>query len=178
VVKRWFRSSKELDDECRHRFEEDVVRAATEHYSRWMETADGSAALVILLDQLPRNMYRGTPKAFAHDVLAQKVTRHAVEYGMDRQMTLPQRMFLVLPYTHAEHLEAHDAARPLYEALVEDARAAGSARVPLYQQALEYEGKHRAIIERFGRYPHRNAILGRPSTPEELEFLTQPGSSF
>jgi uncharacterized protein (DUF924 family) len=178
VARRWFSSTPALDEECRMRFEHDVVFAATEHYSRWMETAGGSAALVILLDQLPRNIHRGAPGAFAQDVMAQKVTRHTLEYGIDRQMTLPQRMFLLSPLMHAEAIEAHRVAEPHYRALVEYARAQGSANVPLYEQALHYAGRHRAIIERFGRYPHRNAILGRESTRDELEFLKQPGSSF
>ena len=178
VSQRWFGSSKELDDECRARFEPDVVRAATEHYSRWMETADGSIALVLLLDQLPRNIYRGTRKAFAQDVLARNATHHAVEQGIHLQLTCPQRMFLYMPLMHAESLEAHDAARTLFGHLLADARAQGSANLKIYQQAVEFEEKHRAIIERFGRYPHRNAILDRTSTPEELEFLKLPGSSF
>ena len=178
VTKRWFGSSKELDDECRARFEPDVIRAATEHYSRWRETAEGSVALVLLLDQLPRNIYRGTRAAFAQDVIAREVTHHAVEQGIHHQLTLPQRLFLYMPLMHSEILEAHDAARTLFGHLLADARAQGSKNLVLYEQAHGSAQKHRAIIERFGRYPNRNAILGRASTREELEFLKQPGSSF
>jgi uncharacterized protein (DUF924 family) len=166
---RWFGKDAAFDEECRARFLALHEQAAAGALSGWKGEPRGCLALILLLDQFPRNMFRGTPRAFATDPLALETARHAVGKGYDRQMLPVERMFVYLPFEHSERLADQvtscELTKPL-EAFPETADA--------YRYALA----HRQIIERFGRFPHRNAILGRPSTPEELEFLKQPGSSF
>jgi len=131
----------------------------------WRTSAEGRLAEIIVLDQFSRNIYRGTPKSFASDTLALALAQEAIATGDDQKLTPIQRSFLYLPFMHSESLPIHDVAVELYtkNGLKEN---------------LEYEFKHKVIIERFGRYPHRNEVLGRVSTPEEIEFLKTPGSSF
>ena len=126
-------------------------------------------ALLIVLDQFPRNMFRGTPRAFAADARALALARDAVGRGFDEVLLPVQRWFVYLPFEHAEDLAMQRESLRLFERLATDAAGAGT---------LTYAMRHYAVIERFGRFPHRNAILGRASTPEELAFLAQPGSSF
>ncbi|HVY42490.1 MAG TPA: DUF924 family protein [Hyphomicrobiaceae bacterium] len=122
-------------------------------------------AAVIALDQFPRNMFRGTPRAFATDPLALALAKDAVAAGLDRGMVKNERLFLYLPFEHSENLADQHRSVELFATLGDD-------------ELLRHAVAHKAIIERFGRFPHRNSILGRPSTPEEEEFLRQPGSSF
>jgi uncharacterized protein (DUF924 family) len=122
-----------------------------------------------VLDQFPRNMFRGTPRAFAADARALALARDAVQRGFDEVLLPAQCWFVYLPFEHAEDLGAQRESLRLFERLATDAAGAGT---------LTYAMRHYAVIERFGRFPHRNAILGRASTPEELAFLAQPGSSF
>ena len=131
----------------------------------WRSSARGRLAEVIVLDQFSRNMYRDTPEAFACDPLALALAQEAIALGIDKQLTPVERSFLYLPYMHSESLAIHDVAVSLYQANG-------------IESNLDFELQHKAIIERFGRYPHRNVILGRKSTKEELFFLQQPGSSF
>lgn len=132
----------------------------------WAESIDGALALVIALDQFPRNMFRGTPRAFAADAKAREIADQAISRGFDRVLLPPKRGFLYLPFEHSEKLEDQKRCVALFEAAGDDA------------DGLLWAVKHLRIIERFGRFPHRNRILGRESTPEEIEFLTQPDSSF
>ena len=122
------------------------------------ETPEGSLALVIILDQFPRNMYRGTPQAFASDAKALKVAKEAVEKKFDRDLLPMQRMFLYLPFEHSENIDDQEQSVKFFENLGDEL-------------ALKYAIEHRDAITQFGRFPHRNAILGRESTPEELRFL-------
>ncbi len=131
----------------------------------WRKEPIGRLAEIIVLDQFSRNMFRGTPAAFASDVLALSLAQEAVAVGADQTLTPAERVFLFMPYMHSESKSAHEEAVRLF--------AANGI-----QNNLDFELRHKAIIDRFGRYPHRNAILGRVSTDEELEFLKQPGSSF
>jgi len=131
----------------------------------WRKTAVGRLGEVIVLDQFSRNMFRDTAQAFAYDSLALCLAQEAVSQGVEKELSDKQRPFLFLPFMHSESLAIHDAALQLYT----DNGSEGE---------LKFEIKHRDIIEQFGRYPHRNEILGRSSTPEEIEFLTRPGSSF
>jgi len=137
--------------------------------ARWEETPLAGLALVVVLDQFPRNMFRGTPEAFASDALALGVARRLVERGFDGLLRHVERMFVYLPFEHAEDLSAQERALALFEAL--DREEPGG-------DLFEYAHRHHEIIARFGRFPHRNAILGRASTPDEREFLLQPGSGF
>lgn len=131
----------------------------------WRSTGEGRLAEVIVLDQFSRNMYRDTPKAFAFDPLALILAQEAVSQGFDENIHPDWLSFLYMPYMHSESAKVHEEAVRLFSR-------------PGMEGALDFENKHKAIIDRFGRYPHRNQILGRVSTSEEEEFLTRPGSSF
>ena len=131
----------------------------------WRREPIGRLAEIIVLDQFSRNMYRGTEAAFASDALALALAQEAVASGAGQALTTEERVFLYMPYMHSESKSIHEVAVQLFEK-----NGIGNNH--------EYELRHKAIIDRFGRYPHRNAILGRESTNEELEFLKQPGSSF
>ena len=166
---RWFVKSDAFDREIRERFLPLHEAAAAGKLARLKETAADCLALIVLLDQFPRNMFRGTPRAFATDALALDAARHAVRAGFDRNMLAVERMFTYLPFEHSEVLADQELACELTRPL--DVIEPGL-------DAHRYAVAHRDIIQRFGRFPHRNAILGRASTPEEIEFLKGPGSSF
>ena len=161
----WFRADPDFDAQIRNRFGGLHRAAALGELFIWRGTAPGMLAEVIILDQFSRNIHRGTAAAFASDPLALAVAQQAVSIHADKELETAQRNFLYLPYMHSESLVIHDAARELFENRADES-------------TLDYERRHRAIIERFGRYPHRNDILGRQSTAAELEFLNEPGSSF
>jgi uncharacterized protein (DUF924 family) len=165
----WFVKSAEFDARTRDRFLATHEAAAAGALDDWSTRPLGALALAVALDQFPRNMFRGTPRAFAADARALAVARGAVARGFDEVLLPVQRWFVYLPYEHAEELAAQRESLRLFERLAVDAAGAGT---------LTYAMRHYAVIERFGRFPHRNAILGRASTPEELAFLAQPGSSF
>ncbi|HLS85125.1 MAG TPA: DUF924 family protein [Burkholderiales bacterium] len=167
--KRWFDKDPEFDETVRRRFLAVHEAAAAGRLDSWMATARGCLALILVLDQFPRNMFRGTARAFATDAKALEVARHAVEKGYDRSLSPVERLFVYLPFEHAESLEAQDMACRLTEPL---------NAYPETHDAHAYALRHREIIQRFGRFPHRNAALGRESTPEEVAFLATPGSSF
>jgi len=131
----------------------------------WRETALGRLAEIIVLDQFSRNIYRDLPEAFAADSLALALAQEAIALGLHNALSKEQKSFLYMPFMHSESLLIHNAALTLFE---ENG----------VQSTLDFEIKHKKIIERFGRYPHRNAILGRLSTQQELSFLNEPGSSF
>jgi uncharacterized protein (DUF924 family) len=161
----WFEKNLEMDAETSRRFGAVHERAARGELASWRGTAQGRLAEVIVLDQFSRNMFRDTPGAFAADGLALQRSREAIDAGADQELSEERRMFLYMPFMHSESSEVHEEAVALFEALDNE-------------EALHFEHLHKVIIDRFGRYPHRNEILGRTSTPEELEFLTQPNSSF
>jgi uncharacterized protein (DUF924 family) len=163
-AKNWWSKDANFDQLIRDRFS-DVHAAANrcETFS-WRTTAVGRLAEIIVLDQFSRNMFRDQPGAFASDPLALALAQAAVATGADLELTSQQRAFMYLPFMHSESLLIHDIAVDLF-----------TRNRP---ENLEFEMRHRAMIERFGRYPHRNQILGRISTAEETEFLLQPGSSF
>ncbi len=166
---RWFGKDEAFDSECRARFLSLHERAAAGELSAWRNRAAECLALILLLDQLPRNMFRATRRAFATDRLALEAARHAVAQGFDEDMLPVERLFLYLPFEHSERLADQIAACELTQPL---------EAFPETEDAYRYALAHRRVIERFGRFPHRNALLGRDSTPEEVEFLQQPGSSF
>jgi uncharacterized protein (DUF924 family) len=167
--KRWFEKSDAFDREIRERFLPLYEEAAAGKLSRLKETAADCLALIVVLDQLPRNMFRGTPRAFAADALALEAARHALASAFDRDMLAVERMFAYLPFEHSEALADQTLACELTKPL---------EAFPETADAHRYAVRHRDIVLRFGRFPHRNAILGRASTPQELEFLKGPGSSF
>ena len=161
----WFKSEPTFDARIAEAFAADQERAASGALDRLMETAAGCLALVLLLDQFPRNMFRGAPRAFATDAKALAVTRHAFIRGFDQDLSKWPRLFLYLPLEHSEALADQERS-------VELVREIGDAA------QVDYAVRHRDIIARFGRFPHRNAVLGRESTPEEVEFLKEEGSGF
>jgi uncharacterized protein (DUF924 family) len=165
--KHWFEASEAFDAAVRRALGAWHEAAASGRLDHWRESAEGCLALCILLDQVPRNVFRGTPQAFASDAQARAVARHAVERGFDLAFAdKDRRMFLYLPLEHSEELADQELCVALCRERIDD---------PEY---LRYAERHREIVARFGRFPHRNAILGRPSTPEETAFLAEPFSSF
>jgi len=160
--KRWFEKNSTFDAQVRERFLPLYEKLAGN--DDWLSQADDCLARIVVLDQFPRNMFRGTPRAFAADPLALAAAKHAVGSGFDRNLQLVEKQFVYLPFEHSESLADQERACELMKTLNDD----------LYGWAV----KHKVIIERFGRFPHRNEILGRKSTPEEIEFLKQPGSGF
>lgn len=175
---RWFAVDAAFDASLRERFGATLDRAARGELGAWCADPKGALAFVILCDQLARNIHRGTPRAFATDPLALHVTLLGIERGEHAALRIPERIFFLMPLMHSESLEVHDIARREFGAVVRHAEAEAPGFVGQAKNTVDYEERHRVILERFGRYPHRNQILARPSTPEELTFLEQPGSSF
>lgn len=165
----WFQKDEDFDREVQTRFREDHERAANGDLDEWREEARSALALVILLDQFPRNIFCGDAQTHATDAKAQEVSEHAIERALDRELPAFQRMFLYMPFMHSESIEAQRRSVELFQRLRDE---------PGGPDVVSYAIGHRDIVERFGRFPHRNDILGRQTTPEEAEFLTQPGSSF
>jgi uncharacterized protein (DUF924 family) len=161
----WWIKDEALDQRIRARFNETHAQAARCELFSWRGTAKGRLAEVIVLDQFSRNMFRDSPAAFSCDALALALAQEAVACGADKALTAVERSFLYMPYMHSESLVIHEEAVRLFTANG-------------IQNNLDFEFQHKAIIEKFGRYPHRNEVLGRESTAEELVFLQQPGSSF
>jgi uncharacterized protein (DUF924 family) len=161
----WWKKDDEFDKALIARFSDIHARATRCELFDWRADPHGRLAEIIVLDQFSRNMFRGSPLSFAYDALALALAQEAVSAGADAALSPVQRSFLYMPYMHSESLMIHEIAVDLF-------RRNG------IQGNLDFEMKHKAIIERFGRYPHRNDILGRASTDEESEFLKQPGSGF
>ena len=161
----WWKKDAAFDALIAQRFGALLESARGGELYLWRESAEGALAEIIVLDQISRNMFRDTPCAFAQDAQALVLAQEAVQRGQDNDLSQTQRIFLYLPYMHSESRLVHEQALRLYQAL-------GLA------SNLDFELKHKAIIDRFGRFPHRNAILGRASSDEELAFLAQPGSGF
>lgn len=167
--KLWFTKSADTDQLIRSRFLDVHEQAKNGALVHWLDAPRSCLAFILVTDQFPRNLFRETPAAFATDTLALGAARHALEQGFDRRLQPIERVFLYLPFEHSE--DGTDQARAV--ALFDALRAEGDMD-GFYQYALA----HQRIIERFGRFPHRNAILGRASSPEEIEFLKEPGSRF
>lgn len=167
--KEWFVKDAAFDEEIRTRFLALYESAAAGSLAGWAEAAQGALALIVVADQFPRNMFRGSGLAFATDPLALKTAKRAIASGWDTSMLPVERMFVYLPFEHSESLAEQDRSVELFSPLT---------AFPETADAAEYSERHRAIVKRFGRFPHRNAALGRPSTPGETEFLGQPGSGF
>jgi len=163
AAKRWFNSTPAFDDELRERYAETYTMACRGDLDEWQETAEGALALVILFDQIPLNIFRGQAPSFATEARAREVARKAIARGFDTQLTDQQKVFMYLPYMHSENLADQDIS------------------VDLFTQAgldnnLRYASHHREIVRRFGRFPHRNEILGRRSSEEEIAWLASEES--
>jgi len=165
----WFRKDAAFDAEIRQRFGDATAIALAGGYGEWCATAGGALARVLLLYQFTRNIHRDTPAAFAGDARALATAAHAIERGFDRSLDAYGRWFLYLPFEHAEDRVMQERSLALFGELERETGLAGP---------LEWAQKHADVIARFGRYPHRNAVLGRVSTPDEVAFLAQPGSRF
>lgn len=165
----WFGKSADTDALIRRRFADLHAQARSGALAHWRAEPRSCLAFVIVTDQFPRNLFRGTPDAFATDALALAAAKAALESGFDRSLAPVERVFLYLPFEHSESRADQDRAVALFDAL---------RREPGMDGFYDYAVAHQRIVARFGRFPHRNEILGRESTPEELAFLKEPGSSF
>jgi len=164
----WFRKSDAIDDEIRKEFGSTVEVALAGGLGDWALTTAGTRALILVLDQFTRNAFRGTPRSFAGDAAALALARRLVATGADRSCQPVERWFIYLPFEHSESLADQTESLRLFGSLAADGLAS----------PLEWAQKHFEVIQRFGRFPHRNEMLGRASTAEELAFLQQPGSRF
>lgn len=167
----WFAKDADFDAEIRDRFGELVHAAQLGGHADWRAAPEGAFALILVIDQFARNIHRGSAKAYLGDPLAREIADEAIRRGFDRHYPFPERVFLYLPFEHGESMADQDRYVALLEGCV---REFGEVAV----EYLEYGHRHRNIIQRFGRFPHRNAVLGRETTEEEAEFLKGPNSSF
>jgi uncharacterized protein (DUF924 family) len=162
---RWYDATPAFDDLCRQRFGDLAARAANGELLAWESTAEGALAVCLLLDQVPRNIFRGTAKAFATDDHAVAVASRAIDRGFDRNLDLERRKFFYLPFMHSERLEEQERSVTIAKDLGDE-------------ETLHYAEDHADIIRRFGRFPHRNAIIGRTNTPEEDAFLAEGAKTY
>jgi uncharacterized protein (DUF924 family) len=170
---KWFQRNDAFDEAIRARFGALTEQAQAGALDHWAETPDGALALLIVLDQFPRNLFRGDPRAFASDARARAIARQVVlERQWDRGFSNPEKTFLYLPFEHSEDMAEQDISVALFEGMRDDPlrRAPGSN--------IDYAWRHWIVIRRYSRFPHRNAALGRASTPEEETYLAQPGAGF
>ena len=175
AVARWFGGGEAFDEEIRERFGGLVEQALSGGLEAWADAPRELLALVIALDQFPRNLFRGAARAFAGDERALALARDAVDAGWARHLLPAERNLLYLPFEHAEGLAEQERCCALYRELLADCPPAARAR---FAGSLEYAERHRATIRRFGRFPARNAALGRTSTPEEAAFLSENPTGF
>lgn len=166
----WFKKDTAFDGTIRQQFLTDYEQASTGALATWRQKPRSSLALVILLDQFPRNLFRGEARSFASDRAAQDTAYYALAQSYDQQVLPVERIFFYLPLEHSENLADQERSVELVRSL--------HAIHPEFESTLDYALRHRQVIQRFGRFPHRNEILGRETTPEEAEFLRQPGSRF
>jgi uncharacterized protein (DUF924 family) len=174
-AKRWFSSDPEFDDQIKLLFERDVENAALGRFQDWKECPKGRLALILLLDQFPRNLYRGTARAFAYDKRALALCLEGIELGQDKKLAPIQQQFFYMPLMHAEEKAIQDKSIEIFQTL--------SIRVPFkqkeyFENTLRFATLHHHIVQQFGRFPHRNSILGRTSTQEEQEYLNESNQSF
>ena len=166
----WFRKDDAFDAQIRERFGALIDTAIDGGLRDWAATPRGALALILVLDQFTRNVYRDTPRAFAGDAQALELAIALTQDGQDQQLEPTLRAFAYMPFEHAEDLAMQARAVELFQLLTQSREG--------FESMLDYAQRHQEVIARFGRFPHRNAILGRDSTPEELAFLQQPGSRF
>jgi uncharacterized protein (DUF924 family) len=171
----WWSKNPELDNEIRRRFENCVIKAGSGELDHWASNPQDRLALILLTDQFPRSIYRDSAKAFAFDTKALSLARDGVDLGFDNALRSLEKVFFYLPLEHSELLADQQQSLSLFQKLVDEA---GPDQKPTFAEYFDFAMRHRDIISRFGRFPHRNEALGRISTPEELAFLQQPGSGF
>jgi len=171
----WFSADKAIDDEIRERFGALHQRAGRGELDHWTADPRNALALVVVLDQFTRNLYRGSAAAFANDARALEISRDGIARGLDASLFVVERAFWYMPFQHCEDLEVQRESVRLYRALVDDSPPQFK---PFSTNTYEFAVLHRRIVERFGRFPHRNELLGRPSTNEELDYLAGGGHRF
>ena len=176
VAARWWKKDDAFDDEIRARFGDTLARAERGELDAWAGSPRGRVALVIVLDQFSRNLHRGSPRAFANDARALALAREGVARAEHEALAPLHAYFLIMPFMHAEDREAQARCVALFRALAD--AAPNEALRATFANGADFAERHRVIVDRFGRFPHRNEVLGRASTPEELAFLKEPGSSF
>ncbi len=172
---RWFRVDEDFDREIAHRFGSLPLRARAGELDDWGDSPRAALALAIVLDQLPRNLFRGQARAFEFDADARRVARAALHSGHDAELQPLEAVFLYLPFEHSEDLADQSRSVALFAQL--QARVPASV-LPMYERFSDYAGRHHEVIARFGRFPHRNRSLGRAATPEELAYLEAGGEAF
>jgi uncharacterized protein (DUF924 family) len=171
----WFARNHDFDAEIRERFGGLAAEACAGKFASWESTAETALALILLVDQFPRNMHRTSPAAFAADPLCRGIAARAIERGFDLALPWDRRFFFYLPFEHSEQSSDQDRSVALFRAWVDGAPPDRRADA---EDQFHYVLRHQEIIRRFGRFPHRNAVLGRPMTVEEEAFLREPRSSF
>ncbi|HEY2524256.1 MAG TPA: DUF924 family protein [Candidatus Binataceae bacterium] len=164
--RRWFVQDRAFDETCRSGFLSDHERAAAGELDGWRASAEGTLALILLLDQFPRNLFRGAPRSFATDPRALATAREAIGRGLDLALQPIRRSFVYMPFEHSENLADQEESVRLFQKL--------AAEHPGMAGYVTYAEQHREVIRRFGRFPYRNAVLGRTSTPAEMEYLRRP----
>jgi len=171
----WWKKDPKVDQEIRRRFEPLLAEETRGALESWSASPRGHLARILLCDQFPRNMYRGKPESFMYDARARQLARMALDRGWDRPLRPVERVFVYLPFEHSEDAQDQSLSVELFSALYNVVEEELKQSFHYY---LDFATKHKEIFDRFERFPHRNAILGRIPTPEEIEFLKGPGSSF
>ena len=177
-AKLWFNGGKAFDEQIRQKFLKDYLKARAGEFKEWESTAQGRLALVVIFDQFSRNMFRNTPQAFETDAQALELTQRSMNDGQDQELLCVERVFLYMPFMHAESLSVQDEGIKAFESLIEVSKTKAPLITPYIEYNLKYARQHRDIIAQFGRFPHRNSILQRQSPTVETAFLSRPGSSF
>lgn len=172
---KWFALDADFDTAIRVRFAETFHRATEGEFTYWVHTPQGWLALLIVLDQFSRNLYRHDPRAWMQDPTAQQLVVWGIEEGFDRSLPPDQRVFAYMPLEHAESSTLQQRCVALFETLCSELPAEQRRH---YTDYLDYARRHAAVIARFGRFPHRNTLLGRASTPDESAYLAEPGAGF
>jgi uncharacterized protein (DUF924 family) len=171
----WWSKSPQVDEEILQRFESQAAQAGSGELAEWQSTPSGRLALILLTDQFPRNLYRDSPRAFAQDSKALAWCLNGIKSDFDLKLRPIERVFFYLPLEHAESLQLQEQSVRQFSALLDEV---GTDQKTFFAEYLDFAVRHRDIIARFGRFPQRNKILERVSTPEEFAFLAEPGSSF
>ena len=171
----WYRGGPKVDQEIRVRFLVRLDQARADLLAGWKNSSDGALALVVLLDQFTRNLFRGTPEAYSGDKLAQQIATHAVNAGHDKELSIPGRIFLYHPFHHSEARSEQNRAVSLLETLASEAPAAWR---PYVQRSIKGFSGHRDVVRRFGRFPHRNQVLRRQNTAEESAYLESDPNTY
>jgi len=175
--KMWWAKNEYIDSLIKQQFEPELLKAASGGLNNWLNSSEGTLAVIILLDQFPRNIYRGSPEAFSFDSKTLSVSEKGIEKGYDKKLHPVKRIFFYIPFMHSEELGMQNRSVELFTSLEKEFESNEEIRA-VVSNSKDFAIRHMEIIKRFGRFPHRNEILGRESTTKELEFLRQPGSSF